>query len=340
MATPTIKQVAQLAGVSIATVSRCLNEPDRAGKKTLARVREAVAELGYTPNLLAQNFRRGRTNIVMVVVPQIGLPLFEDVLNGIKTVLGGRYSLVITEANVDSQKSSNFIDMLVSRQVEGVILLASLLPFSPQLIAANQTQPLPLVVGLEPLTDDLEKLPSVHIDNYQAALEATRYLVDLGHTRIAFVSGAANSLITGDRERGFRAAMAEANIAVAPALVQYSDLTITGGGIAAQHLLRMTDRPTAIFCANDDMALGVMSSARRMKIDVPGQLSVMGFDDTCYAEISNPALSTVHQPARDIGVRVAQRLLQEMETPDHESLRVETLPHKLVIRESTRRPMA
>lgn len=338
MGTPTIKEVAQLAGVSIATVSRCLNEPERAGAETLARVRSAVAQLGYTPNLLAQNFRRGRSNIVMVVVPQIGLPLFEDVLNGIKSVLGNRYSLVITEAAANSQPSGNFIDLLISKQVEGVILLASLLPFSPQLVAANQA--LPLVVGLEPLTDDIEKLPGVHIDNFQASLEATRYLIDLGHRAIAFVSGAADSLITRDRQRGFVAAMAEAGLPVPDAFLHHSDLTLSGGAIAAQYLLRQAQRPTAIFCANDDMALGVLSAARRLKIDVPSQLSVMGFDDTCYAEVSNPALSTVHQPARDIGARVAQRLLQEIEKPAASALLVETLPHKLVIRESTRRPPA
>ena len=338
MSAPTIKQVAQLAGVSIATVSRCLNEPDRAGQKTLAKVRAAVAELGYTPNLLAQNFRRGRTNLVMVVVPQIGLPLFEDVLNGIKSVLGGRFSLIITKAGADSQASNNFIDMLVSKQVEGVILLASLLPFSPQLMAINQTQSLPLVVGLEPLTDDLEKLPGVHIDNYQAALEATRYLIDLGHTDIAFVSGAANSLITRDRERGFEAAMAEAGLGIPAGFIHHSNLTLSGGAIAAQHLLRQPKAPTAIFCANDDMALGAMSAARRLKIDVPGQLSVMGFDDAHYAEVSNPSLSTVHQPAREIGARVAERLLREIDAPSSDALRVETIPHKLVIRESTRRP--
>ncbi len=336
MATPTIKQVAQLAGVSIATVSRCLNEPDRAGQKTLAKVRAAVAELGYTPNLLAQNFRRGRTNIVMVVVPQIGLPLFEDVLNGIKSVLGNRFSLIITEAGADSQSSNNFIDMLVSKQVEGVILLASLLPFSPQLVAVNQS--LPLVVGLEPLTDDLEKLPGVHIDNYQAALEATRYLIDLGHRDIAFVSGAANSLITRDREEGFKGAMAEAGLDIPAGFIHHSNLTLSGGAIAAQHLLRQAKTPTAIFCANDDMALGAMSAARRLKIDVPNQLSVMGFDDTHYAEVSNPSLSTVHQPAREIGARVAERLLREIDAPSSDALRVETIPHKLVIRESTRRP--
>ncbi len=337
MASPTIIEVARLAGVSTATVSRCLNDPDKVGKRTLARVRKVIEEINFSPNTLAQSFRRGKTNIILVVVHEIGSWLFSEILDGIRSVVGGRYSIILMESRFGLTENNNFVDMLVAKQVEGVILLCSPLPFSKKLIEVNKARQLPIVIGLEPLDIELNKLPSVHIDNYQAGYEGTTYLIGLGHTKIVFVSGPKDSLVTKDREVGFCAAMQRAGLPLDAGSVVYSNLTVNGG-VNAANLIFGHAAPTAIFCANDDMALGVLSAAQKRGVAVPGQVSVMGFDDTCYAAISAPPLSTIAQPARDIGIRAAVRLLNAIEAPDHEAGAAEILPHRLVVRGSTAAP--
>ena len=332
---PTMVEVARLAGVSTSTVSRCLNDPDKVGKKTLARVRKVIDKVNFSPNMLAQSFRRGKTNVVLIVVHEIGNSLFFEIIEGIRSVLDGRYSLVLTESRSGLVENNDFIDMLVAKQVEGVILLCSLFPFSKRLIEMEKSRRLPIVIGLEPVSEELNKLPSVHINNFQAAFDATNYLITLGHTDIVFISGPKNSYVTKDRELGFTKAMKHAGIKLTGDSILYSDLTVNGGVNRANDVLRRPILPSAIFCANDDMALGCMSAAEKSGIKIPGELSIMGFDDMRYAAIANPPLSTVAQPARDIGINAAKRLLRVIEAPAEGDRLVEILPHRLVIRQST-----
>ena len=242
---------------------------------------------------------------------------------------------MLTESRSGLAENNNFIDMLVAKQVEGVILLCSLLPFSKKLIEIEESRRLPIVIGLEPISEELNKLPSVHIDNDQAAFDATNYLITLGHTDIIFVSGPKNSYVTKDRELGFTKAMKHAGIKLSRDSILYSDLTVNGGVNAANDVLRRSILPTAIFCANDDMALGCMSAAEKSGIKIPDRISIMGFDDMRYAGIANPPLSTVAQPTREIGINAAKRLLQAIEAPDENDRLVEILPHRLIIRQST-----
>jgi LacI family repressor for deo operon, udp, cdd, tsx, nupC, and nupG len=336
MTKPTIVEVAKLAGVSNSTVSRCLNNPEKVDRKTLARVRKVIDEIGFRPNMLAQSFRRGRTDIVLVVVHHVGSSIFSDILDGIRQVLGERYSVILMESRSEEHGHSRFIDLLVAKQVVGVILLCSLPPFSRKLVELDNIARLPVVIGLEPVSADLAALPSVHIDNYRAALEATNYLLGMGHRDIVFVTGEKGSLVTLDRERGFLDAMARADIDAPEARMLHADLSINGGISAGHALFGRPDRPTALFCANDDLALGAMSVASRFGLDIPADLSVMGFDDSAYAAMANPPLSTVAQPTREIGERSARRLLQAIENPEDASPQVaEILPHRMVIRQTT-----
>jgi len=330
---PTISNVAQLAGVSIATVSRCVNDPERVHAKTRTRVQNAIKKLGYSPNSLAQNFRRGRTNMIMVVMPHVGCAFLSEVLAGVREGIGGRYSIVIAEAKPRSYEEMGA--MLVSRQVDGLILLATLPPFGTELDEISRQRRLPVVLGCEPVNDEMETLPSVHIDNFEAAYEATRHLIDLGHARIAFVSGPTGSLVTRDRERGFRAAMADSKLPAGEEYVRAVPLSTDGGAAAATALLRCDPRPTAAFCANDEMALGAMHVFRRAGLRIPEDISVMGFDDTRYAAIASPPLSTVSQPAQEIGRRIAARMIDAIEGTASDGPQVEVLPHRLVIRQST-----
>ena len=336
MSDVSIKEVARLAGVSIATVSRCINNPEKVTERTRLKVQDAIVQTGYSPNTLAQSFRRGRTNIVMVVLPSVGDPFFTAVMLGIRTAAKAKgYSVLIEETQFNTMTADEIGAMLVSRQTDGIILLASMSPFGPEILSARSRRRLPIVVGCEKVSSDLADLPSVHIDNVAAAKEATNYLISQGHERIGMIYGQETSLLTKDRELGYRAAMKQAKLNIVDGWVAEGQLTIQGARQATRELLNHSQRPTAIFCANDEMAIGCLHEIKAAGLTVPDDVSVIGFDDIRYAEVTDPPLTTISQPAEEIGERVMYRLCRRIEEGrsdgDDES---QIVPHKLVVRQS------
>ncbi len=333
-----IRDVADLAGVSIATVSRYLSDPDSIRRDNRVRVERAIKRIDYAPNTLAQNFRRGRTGIIMVVLPSVGDPFFTDVMRGIvRIAVEHQYSIVIREADMNTLSLDDYSDMVLSKQADGIILLASTCPVTPMRRRPQGTRQAPIVVGCENVTPELGRLPGVRIDNEAAAVEATRHLLDLGHTRIGFVAGSASSELTADRERGFRTAMKKAGVRVAGGWVVAGDLTMDGARRAVRELLAHPQMPTAIFCANDEMAAGAMHEIKSAGLQVPADISVVGFDDIRYAAILDPPLTTIAQPAQAIGERTTLRILDAINGKDI-GTGPEIVPHRLVIRQSTSAP--
>lgn len=335
-----IKEVAKLAGVSIATVSRCLNNPEKVTERTRLKVQEAIVETGYSPNTLAQSFRRGRTNMIMVVLPSIGDPFFTAVMRGIRTTAKTKgYSVLIEETQHNTMSADEIGAMLVSRQTDGIILLATMSPFGTEILSAKSRRRLPIVVGCEKVSPELADLPSVHIDNVAAAKDATNYLISQGHKRIAMIYGQASSLLTRDRELGYRAAMKAAKLSIKDGWVAEGHLSIPGARQATRDLLAHAERPTAIFCANDEMAIGCLHEIKAAGLTVPGDVSVIGFDDIRYAEVMDPPLTTISQPAEEIGERVMQRLCKRIEEGrGNGNKESQIVPHKLVIRQSVTKP--
>ena len=330
-----IKEVAQLANVSIATVSRCINNPEKVTEKTRLKVQDAIRKTGYSPNTLAQSFRRGRTNIVMVVLPSVGDPFFTAVMKGIRAAAKSKgYSVLIEETQLNTMTADEISAMLVSNQTDGIILLASASPFGTEIPSAKSKRRLPIVIGCETVSPELADFPSVHIDNIAAAKEATNYLVSQGHERIAMIYGQKSSLLTKDRELGYRAAMKQAKLTVADGWVVEGELTIDGARKATRNLMNHSDRPTAIFCANDEMAIGCLHEVKSSGLRVPDDISIVGFDDIRYAEVTDPPLTTISQPAEEIGERVMYRLCRRIEAGNGASSSPEIVPHKLVIRQS------
>jgi LacI family repressor for deo operon, udp, cdd, tsx, nupC, and nupG len=339
VSTVSIKDVARIAGVSIATVSRAVNEPDRVRQETRRRVEDAIRQTGYAPNALARSFRRGRTQVIMVVLPSVGDPFFTGVMEGIRTVAAREdYSLLINETQRNTLTADEIGAMVVSRQADGIILLASLSPFGTRVLSAESQRALPMVIGCETIAPELSEIPGIHIDNVAAAREATAYLQGLGHRRIAFMYGEHETLLTADREAGYRQAMDAAGLPVEPGWLVEGKLSIDGAISATQRLLGLPERPTAVFCANDEMAMGCLHALKGAGLAVPRDLSVVGFDDTRYARITDPPLTTVRQPTRRIGERVMERLLQEIGSERSAQTGVEILPHELVIRASAAAP--
>jgi len=326
-----IKEVARIANVSIATVSRYINTPEQVRGSTQEKVQAAIAATGYAPNTLARNFRRGKSGIIFVVMPTVGDPFFDGVMEGIRAVADKlHYTVFIREISLNALTADEYTNMIFSKQADGIILLASPCLFTPSKNKANQ----PIVVGCESVTSEAAHFPSVRIDNISASSEATHYLISQGHKQIGFIFGSQESMLTKDRELGFRQAMKAAELPVQEALIVEGGLSIEGAREATRQLLNQPVKPTAIFCANDQMAMGCIHEIKVANLSVPDDISVMGFDDIRFAEIADPPLSTVAQPSREIGERTMLRLCNAIEGTDIGTTE-EIVKHTLMIREST-----
>lgn len=342
-----IKDVAKIARVSIATVSRYINSPDRVRAPTAKRVKEAIKITGYETNSLARNFRMGKTQQIMVVLPAIGIPFYGPILEGVRKVADSvGYHILVMETAFNSVEFDDFTKLVMSKQTDGIILLSTLSPFKEPNIAANGVHP-PIVLGLENISIELSHFPCVCIDNEAAARDATQYLIDLGHRNIGFLYGnigfrynlsASEPQLTKVRANGFRNAMSARNIPVNEDWVIKAPMSVAGGRQAAKQLLTQASKPTALFCANDEMALGAISEFKKAGLRVPEDISVMGFDNMLYSEISDPPLSTIEQPASKIGEHSMRRLLKLIagETGGDNT---EILPHRLVKRQSCAAPI-
>lgn len=331
------RDVARMAGVSTASVSRCINDPGKVSEETRQRIEAAIKKLSYTPNPLARDFRRGRTNMLLVVMPSIGVPFFADIMRGIHAEASRRgYGIVISDTQDNSLSAKQVEAMLISRHADGIILLGTASPLGGEILGARRRD-IPIVIGCEAITPDLAQYPSVHIDNIQAAREATEHLVGLGHRNIAFIADVPGSLLMADRLKGFHEAIEAAGSGMSAPAIVYGGLTVEGAEHAARRLLALKHRPTAIFCANDDTAIGAAHAVIESGFRIPEDISLVGFDDMRYARVMRPALTTVRQPAEEMGVRIVQSLCRDIENPPRKAtVRVpEIVPHQLVVRDST-----
>src|SRR5213596_4029290 len=275
---PDIYAVAKRAGVSTATVSRVLSRPEVVAPSTRRKVMRAVETLGYAPNAAAKNLRTLRSRKVLVTVPDISNPFFSLILQGIEdAALGQGYSVLVGDTQHDVKREERYAQMLKRREADGRIFLGHRLPKeAASLIKAMAPRCAPVVNGCE--FSPRLGVPSVHIDNAKAASEAMDHLYRLGHRRIGIITGPLVSPLSRDRLAGAMA-RARKGRAEREAIVMNGDFSIESGAVAAERLLGRRERPTAIFCFNDEMALGVIQTARRRTLRVPDDLSVVGFDD-------------------------------------------------------------
>lgn len=328
----TIAEVAALAGVSTATVSRALSEPAQLRAGTLARVTKAVQQTGYHPNIAARTLRAGRAMLALVVVPDIANPFFSDVLRGIEDTLSRQgYGLLI--GNLDGRaKEALMINVVRAGQVDGVLLLNGRVPHSggQSLLETG----VPIVAVCEAVAG--ATFPQVDVRNREAARAAVTHLAALGHRRLGYVGGPLHNVLEQERQAGFREGMAAAGLDPAQACYLPGDFTFAAGVAAATSLLALRPLPTAVFAANDEMAIGLLKAARRAGLDVPGTLSVLGFDGIEFADYVEPTLTTFRQPRRELGQHGGALLLRAMlgeQIPPHEArLR---LPATLLVRDST-----
>jgi len=331
---PTIHDVAARAEVSTATVSRVLSNPEKVSEATRRRVLKAVDQLGYSPNAAAKSLRTLTTRKLLVTVPDIANPFFSLIIQGIEeAALREGYSVMLGDTHHDSQREERYGEMLLRREVDGLIFLGHSMSKS---VAATmkKNQLAPIVNGCE-YSPNLG-VPSAHVDNEAAAYEAMSHLYGLGHRQIGVLTGPLASPLSRDRLRGVQACAKE-NGAAKQVMVVNGDFSIESGIAGAARLFAQQTPPTAVFCFNDEMAIGVLDYASRVGRSVPESLSVIGFDDIRFARYMRPALTTISQPMLDIGRETVRLLLGVLQGTVTTPVSI-TLPHKLEIRSSTGAP--
>jgi len=332
-----IKKVADLAGVSIATVSRFFNNPEQVRKETRQKVEKAIAKTNYAPNSLAQNFRRGKTGLVIVVIPRVGDAFYDGIVSSLsQTARENGYNILVKEAQFNTLTLEHYQGMISSKQADGIVLFVGLSAGARKTLKPSSKYP-PIVLACEPPTyKNHHRLPSVRIDNVAAAKEATNYLISLGHKNIAYISGDKKSTSATERESGYKAAMRSARLS-SKATILEGGSSLSSAKEATHKLLDLPTRPTAIFCGNDEMAIGVLHEIKASKLKVPEDISIIGFDNIRYAEMTDPPLTTISQPAEDIGARTMELLCKAIDGHNMSNT-IELLSHHLIVRKSTSSP--
>lgn len=332
----TIEDVAALAGVSIATVSRAINEPTKVADATRRRVTEAIARTGYTTNAMARSLRMRRSNMILILAPDVGDPNFSNILVGLETEASKRgYGVLIGNTQNDPARETDYLRFISSNQADGLVLFTGHLPFGYGQDGGETRLP-PMVAVNEPVPD--ADVPYVGVDNFAGARIATEHLISQGHRRVAFIGRAPGREINRMREEGYRAALAGAGLAIDSRLIIDGDGTTESGRAAAELMFVRDALPTAFFCVNDATALGVIIALNARRYDLPRQFSVMGFDDISFASFVSPSLTTMKQPRHRIGEAAMELLLKmlagEKPRDQHVLLRAELVVRNSVSRQS------
>ena len=329
----TIGDVADLAGVSIATVSRVVNGRYGVSTTTQTRVQAVIDDLGYESSLVARSLRSQRTNVIGVLVPDIE-PFSAELLKGAaKAVRGCDFEMVVYVAGRHDSEGweRRYISRLSGTLTDGTILV------TPTVIDVAATQP---VVAVDPHVGG-STLPTVDSQNFEGARAMTAHLLALGHRRIAFLAGRPDLESARRREAGYRAALEAAGVGFDPDLVLVGGFTEATAAAPARELLTRTPRPTAIFAANDQSAIQTMRIAAELGISVPEQISVAGFDNTPDSALTSPPLTTVDQSIQALGQEAVRLVLELIEDPSrnnpNDPIHI-TLPTELVIRSTTAPP--
>jgi LacI family transcriptional regulator len=323
-----IADVATRAGVSVTTVSHVLSGRRPVADATRSRVLEVIRELGYQPDAAARSLRTGRTMTVALIVPDLTNPFYPVVARGLEDRLRpAGYHAVVCNTDGRRDEELSFLREMVSRGVDGIV--AAAFGLTREDLLAHKHLPLVRVGGrFDASTGDL-----VRSDDEAGTTAAVRHLLACGHRRLGFAGGAPDVGPSRLREAGFRNALAEAGVAVDEALVVSGDFTREAGRAAARRLLDAYEAPTAVVCANDLIAIGVLDEARARGLAVPGDLAVTGYDDIDAASLVTPALTTVVNPAREIG-RVCGELLLARLAGGGGPKREIVLANSLVVRDS------
>ena len=326
----TLMDVARQAGVSPSTVSRILNGTAKVSADKRKAVETAIEQMHFEPNQLAQSLKSGRSMTIGIVVQDISSPFFDETLRGVDDGLKGTgYASVIVSGHWDAQEEAARIKLLLARKVDGIILLSGHIADKDVLHFSHQK---PIVATGRALQS--ETAIGFKLDNENGAYLAVRHLIELGHRRIAFVTGPADNSDASERLLGYQRALKSANLEFDANLVVEGDFHEASGLVAVNRLFDTQQQFSAVFAANDQIAYGVRLSLYRKGIRVPDDISLIGFDDLPGSLYTTPPLTTIHQPLYDMGLLATTTLLGLI---SGKKVDVELPKLELIVRETTRR---
>ncbi|GIL14046.1 MAG: LacI family transcriptional regulator [Chloroflexota bacterium] len=332
----TIGDVAKRAGVSAMTVSRVINNSGYISQETRERVEQAIAELGYVPNALARSLRFKRTKTIALILTDITNPFFTTLARGIEDAASEQgFSVIFCNTDESQDEEAEYLSVVVQKQVDGVLLVPA--SSSSESVTFLRDRGVPCV-----LLD--RRLPGAAVDTVRGDSEAgayqlTRHLLDLGHRRIALLNGPSSVSTAEDRLAGYRRALDEAGLSSAASVYEGS-YTVEGGYRTAKKMLAAAPRPTAVFAANNFIAIGALRVLREAGLRVPDNLSLVAFDDLPTTMMIDPFFTVIGQPAYEMGQRATQLLLEHLAGQSPAEPQEIVLPAQLIVRRSSGPPPA
>jgi len=304
-----IKDVASRAGVSITTVSHVINKTRYVSDDLIDRVQKAMVDLDYYPNSLASGLRSGRTKTIGLVIPDISNQFFAEISRKIEDKgFEYGYSVILCNTDDDSEKEKNYIDVLIAKQVDGILFI------SAGDSSSNLRKPKEFYTPIVVVDRDINEINAdiVLVDNSNGGYKATKYLIELGHRRIGCISGPSQTTPSAQRISGYKRALEEANLSIDYDLIKLGDYRYPSGEKAMQELLMHAQPPTAIFACNDMMAFGAFRAVYNLGMKIPDDISIIGFDNIPLSQAVYPPLTTIEQPIFELAELVVNLLIEKI----------------------------
>lgn len=325
----TISEVAKPAGVSVATVSRVLNNPKIVTDSTRIKVEAAIKELSYEPNVLGRNLRTAESRLLLTLIPSISNPFYTEIMNGIEdTALELGYNILLCETNSNPVRQATYFNLIKNKLADGIIAMDPTVDREALLMLSNNY---PVVKCSE--HDEDELISYVTIDNVKAAYDAVRHLINQGHKKIAIINATGDFQYARDRQRGYEKALQESGLLVNPDWIYHAEsLKFEQGQYAMRQLLKRPNRPTAIFAVSDILAIGALKEINITGLNIPGEIALIGFDKISFSNMTYPTLTTISQPRYNMGVLSATMLIDKIKGKTVENI---ILDHELIVRDST-----
>lgn len=325
----TIQEVAQAAKVSVATVSRYLNNPDIVAKATAQRVDEAIQELNYEPSILGRNLRKSESRLLIVLIPSISNPFYTEIINGIEdTAIEQGYNILLCQTDSNPSREAIYFNLIKNQLADGII---SMDPTVNRQNLIEIAKEFPLVQCSE--YDEEGIISYVTINNELAAYHAVKHLIKIGHKKIGMINSAEKFLYARERKQGYERALREFGLPIHSDWIYTAEnLKFDTGRQAMGNLLNQDASLTAVFAVSDILAIGALKEINAQGLYVPEDIAVIGFDKINFSNMTDPTLTTIAQPMYQMGNMSAQMLINKIKGEKTESI---TLDHELIIREST-----
>lgn len=324
-----IQDVAKIAGVSVATVSRFFNDRSAVSFKSRKKVEEAIKQLNYEPSGLARNLRKTESRLLLVLIPKISNPFYSEIINGIQDVaIDNRYNILLCETDSNPDREDIYFNLVRNKMADGIITMDPAVQVDSLIELAESH---PIIQCSEYAVES--GIPYVTIDHEAAAYQAVRHLIQLGHKEIALINSDEKFLYSRKREDGYRKALEKHGLPFNEEwIIRNEELEFINGQLAMRKILGGNNRPSAVFAVSDLLAIGALKELHHVGLHVPNDIALVGFDKISFSNMTHPALTTVAQPMYEMGKLSAKMLIDKIKGKEVENV---ILDFELVIREST-----